>query len=93
MINEKIKNKELIFEQDLQDFRYKPFLDEVEIFVKGGKGGDGLSLMKDVNKTWKFAPNGGNGHPGGSVILVGNERLDQNLLRLGASDFEAPDGR
>jgi GTP-binding protein len=58
------------------DFKFKPFLDEVEIFVQAGKGGNGLSLMRDVHKTRKLAPSGGNGHPGGSVILVGNERYD-----------------
>ncbi len=41
MINENIKNKEVIFEQDLLNFKYKQFLDEVEIYVKAGKGGDG----------------------------------------------------
>ena len=93
VINERIKNKELIFEQDLQDFQFKPFLDETEISVQAGKGGDGLCIMREVHKTWKIAPSGGNGHPGGSVIMVGNERMDHNLLRLGSSEFEAADGR
>ncbi len=30
-----------------------------------------------------MAPCGGIGHPGGSVILIGNERFDHNLIRLG----------
>lgn len=36
--------------------------------------------MKEIHKTWKIAPCGGNGHPGGSVILIGNEKIDHNLL-------------
>jgi hypothetical protein len=48
--------------------------------------------MRDIHKTWKSAPSGGNGHPGGNIILIGNDKIDHNLIRLGSSEFIAHDG-
>ena len=39
--------------------------------------------MKDLYKTRRIISNGGNGNPGGNVYLIGNRKIDYNLIRLG----------
>jgi len=46
------------------------FLDELEISVRAGKGGDGcVSFLRDAN-TQRGGPNGGDGGNGGDVIFL-----------------------
>lgn len=46
------------------------FVDELEVMVRAGKGGDGcLSFLRDKN-TLKGGPDGGDGGKGGDVVLL-----------------------
>jgi GTP-binding protein len=57
------------------------FLDEVEIQVEAGKGGDGLVCFRREKYVEHGGPNGGDGGDGGSVILRAEEDVD-SLLTL-----------
>lgn len=58
------------------------FVDETEIVVKAGAGGDGCISFRREKYVPKGGPDGGDGGDGGSVILLGSDRL-QTL-----ADFE-----
>ena len=57
------------------------FVDEVTAFVRGGKGGAGsASLLREPYKP-RGGPDGGNGGPGGSVVLEVSDR-EHDLSRI-----------
>jgi GTP-binding protein len=69
------------------------FIDQVEILVEAGKGGDGIVAFRREKYVPAGGPSGGNGGKGGSVILVAVEHL-QTLLDLKYNHrFRAEDGR
>lgn len=69
------------------------FIDQAEVEVRAGKGGDGLVAFRREKYVPAGGPSGGNGGHGGSVILVAVERLQTLLDFKYAHQFEADDGK
>ena len=68
------------------------FIDQVEIHVKSGKGGDGVVHFRKEKFVSKGGPDGGNGGRGGDVILEVRPTL--NTLNFRHKErFVADDGR
>jgi GTP-binding protein len=55
------------------------FYDSVQIWVKGGDGGSGAISFRREKYVPRGGPDGGDGGNGGSVILVGDPKLDSLL--------------
>lgn len=69
------------------------FIDQAEIEVQAGKGGDGIVAFRREKYVPAGGPAGGNGGWGGSVIIKASERL-QTLLDFKYSRyFKAPNGK
>ncbi len=66
------------------------FIDEIEIRVEAGKGGDGCVSFRREKYMPRGGPDGGDGGDGGSVILVAEEGVD-SLMPLGPP--QAVEGR
>jgi len=56
------------------------FADEVVLFVRGGRGGDGAVSFRREPYTPRGGPDGGDGGPGGSIIL----EVDRGMRDLSA---------
>jgi len=61
-----------------------PFVDEVFVKLKAGKGGDGCMSFRREKFVPKGGPDGGDGGLGGSVIIL----CDENTTDLSAYQFE-----
>jgi GTPase len=68
------------------------FIDQAEIQVKAGDGGDGMVAFRREKYVPAGGPAGGNGGRGGSVILVAVENLQTLLDFRYAHIFKAEDG-
>lgn len=69
------------------------FVDEVEIYVEAGKGGDGCVSFRREKYVPRGGPDGGDGGDGGSVVLRANAQM-QTLLDLSRrAVYEAGNGR
>ena len=68
------------------------FIDQAEVIVEAGKGGDGIVAFRREKYVPAGGPSGGYGGRGGSVIMVAVERL-QTLLDFRYNHrFKAEDG-
>ncbi|MCB9876159.1 MAG: GTPase ObgE [Planctomycetes bacterium] len=68
------------------------FVDELEIQVRAGKGGDGcVSFLRDAN-TLRGGPNGGDGGSGGDVVLLPTTHVNTLYHLTGRGEFAAPNG-
>ena len=69
------------------------FIDQAEIEVQAGNGGDGLVAFHREKYVPAGGPSGGNGGHGGSVVLVAVENLQTLLDFRYAHRFKAQDGQ
>lgn len=69
------------------------FIDQVEIEVTAGKGGDGLVAFRREKYVPAGGPSGGNGGRGGSIYFKTTERLQTLLDFKYARRFKAEDGK
>ena len=68
------------------------FVDEVEIKVKGGDGGDGMTSFRREKYEASGGPDGGDGGHGGDVIFKVDEGINTLLDFKERKIFEAPTG-
>jgi GTP-binding protein len=68
------------------------FIDQVEIEVEAGKGGDGIVAFRREKYVPAGGPSGGNGGRGGDVILVASDHLQTLLDFKYAHRFQAENG-
>ncbi len=69
------------------------FIDQAEIYVRGGKGGDGMVAFRREKYVPAGGPAGGDGGDGGTVILRAQKQLQTLLDFQYAHQFTAPDGQ
>jgi GTP-binding protein len=68
------------------------FVDELEIHVRAGKGGDGCVCFLRDKKTLRGGPNGGDGGDGGDVVLLPTTHCNTLYHLTGRGTFGAPNG-
>ena len=59
----------------------KTFIDQVEVLVRSGKGGDGSCSMRREALVIMGGPDGGDGGRGGDVVFKASEHVN-SLLSL-----------
>lgn len=69
------------------------FIDEVEIEVEAGKGGDGCVSFRREKYVPRGGPDGGDGGKGGSVIFRAASNLDSLIHLAQRRTWKAPSGR
>ncbi len=69
------------------------FVDEAEIYVRGGRGGDGCVSFRREKYVPKGGPDGGNGGDGGSVYVVTDATVSTLLDMVGHHHWIAQNGR
>lgn len=69
------------------------FVDEIEILVQSGKGGDGCVSFRREKYVPRGGPDGGDGGDGGSVVLVAEEGVDSLSALAHRKHWRAGDGQ
>jgi len=69
------------------------FVDEVEIRVEAGKGGDGCVSFRREKYVPRGGPDGGDGGHGGSVILVAQQGVNSLAALIRRKRWKAQDGQ
>lgn len=69
------------------------FIDEVDIQVQSGKGGDGIVHFRKEKYINRGGPDGGDGGRGGDVVLTVNRHLNTLEKFRHQSKFKAEDGK
>ena len=69
------------------------FIDEAELVVRGGSGGNGCMAFRREKFVPRGGPSGGDGGDGGSVYLVGDEGLNTLHHLRGRKLWSAERGR
>jgi len=68
------------------------FVDEVKIFVKAGRGGNGVCSFRREKYVPRGGPDGGDGGNGGNVVMIASRRLTTLLDLRYQQQYEAADG-
>ena len=68
------------------------FVDELEIHVRAGKGGNGCVCFLRDAKTLRGGPNGGDGGDGGDIVLVATTHCNTLYHLTGRGTFGAQNG-
>ncbi|MFP4027006.1 MAG: GTPase ObgE [Candidatus Brocadiia bacterium] len=68
------------------------FVDEAEIYVKAGDGGDGRASFRREKYVPKGGPSGGDGGEGGDIIIKANENMGTLLDLVSRKQYLAGDG-
>jgi GTPase len=68
------------------------FVDEVEIRVEAGKGGDGCMSFRREKYVPRGGPDGGDGGDGGSIILLAQEGVDSLMPLTHRKHWKAESG-
>ena len=68
------------------------FIDEVEICVEGGRGGNGCVSFRREKFVPRGGPDGGDGGDGGSVIIVAQEGVDSLAALAHRKHWKAQNG-
>ena len=68
------------------------FIDEAEIYVKAGEGGDGAVMFRRESRVPRGGPSGGDGGDGGDVIIRARPGLDTLIDFRGHHHWYAEDG-
>lgn len=69
------------------------FIDEADIYVRGGRGGDGCVSFRREKHVPRGGPDGGDGGDGGSVIIRADEQLTTLLDMTQRARYLAGNGR
>ncbi|MCD6318166.1 GTPase ObgE [Candidatus Aerophobetes bacterium] len=79
-------------EQKIKKIFSAPFLDEVKIWVKGGRGGNGCMSFRRERGVPRGGPDGGDGGDGGSVILKVDKKISTLIFFHYHNHFRAGKG-
>ncbi|MDX9991380.1 MAG: GTPase ObgE [Anaerolineales bacterium] len=69
------------------------FIDQAEIFVKSGKGGNGMMHFRREKYVPRGGPDGGDGGRGGDVIIEARHTVNSLIAFRHTMRFEAKDGK
>ncbi len=68
------------------------FVDEVQIHVKAGRGGDGAVSFRREKHVPRGGPDGGDGGHGGSILLIGDPNMTTLVDFRFKRSYKAPSG-